>query len=414
MTKTTEDNEFWPASRRESRPWRQSTRGGTKADRTMSEVIVTLPPLISSQPIALTGNQATAMESAVREVTALDYSNGHVLKALGLLLLRSESVASSKIEHIEASVDDYARALHGVKSNSSAVAMVYATDALTILIDRVHVGRQIELSSITEAHAVLMKSESDERGYAGQLRTMQNWVGGSDHSPRNALFVPPPPELVAGHMEDLISFMGRDDLPALAQAAIAHAQFETIHPFTDGNGRIGRALINSILRRRGVTERVVVPLATALVAHREQYFAALEAYRNGHLDPLLDLFASAALLSAHESRVTAKRLEEIPSAWADMVGKVRGGSTTSRLLTNLLDHPIISTDDAITLTGSTSSRTYAAVEQLAAAQVLTPLTTRVRNQIWGARMVLDELDDLASRVAHANSGALTLGHSVRP
>ena len=143
---------------------------------------------------------------------------------------------------------------------------------------------------------------------------MQNWIGGSDFSPRGALYIPPPPETVPGYMDDLVTFADRGDMPALLQAAIAHAQFESIHPFTDGNGRIGRALINTILRRRGATTRVVVPLASALVARRENYFDALGSYRSGDLAPLAGIFVRSTRIAAAESRITAQRLHETPSS----------------------------------------------------------------------------------------------------
>jgi hypothetical protein len=104
-----------------------------------------------------------------------------------------------------------------------------------------------------------MHNDPLESAAAGELRTVQNWMGGSGFSPRGALYIPPPAETVPGYMDDVVTFADRSDMPALLQAAIAHAQFESIHPFTDGNGRIGRALINTILRRRGATTRVVVP-----------------------------------------------------------------------------------------------------------------------------------------------------------
>jgi Fic family protein len=109
-------------------------------------------------------------------------------------------------------------------------------------------------------------------------------------------------------VHDLIAFANRNDLPVLVQAAIAHAQFESIHPFTDGNGRIGRALINAILRRRGATTHVVVPLASALVAHRDRYFDLLNSYRDGNVRPLMASFADASRIAAVESRTTASRL----------------------------------------------------------------------------------------------------------
>jgi Fic family protein len=393
----------WPAARRESRPWKQLSRAGSRADRTLSEITVTIPALLAPQTLVLTARQTTALESATRELTALDHSSGKVLRSLSLLLLRSESVASSKIEMLDATIDDYARALHGSKANSSAVAMVAATKALSVMIDGLPIGGAIDAEIILRAHHSLMSSDDDERTYAGQFRTMQNWVGGSDYSPIGALYIPPPPDLVVACIDDLVNFINRDDLPALAQAAIAHAQFETIHPFTDGNGRIGRALINSILRRRGATRHVVAPLATVLVAQRDRYFNALNAYRDGSLDPILDLMTMAAEVSTREAQATAMRLEAIPTEWADAVGKVRRDSTTARLLPMLLENPILSTEDVITLTGATPSRAYAAVERLALAGVLEPLTTRVRNQVWGARLVLDELDGLNNRIARLHS-----------
>jgi Fic family protein len=166
-------------------------------------------------------------------------------------------VASSKIEQIDAPFDDYARALHGNRSNPSAISMVASTRALADLIGSVDGGRPVTLDKVLSAHRILMADDPSERSYAGQVRDMQNWIGGSDHSPRGTLYVPPPPDTVTGYLEDLVRFANRSDLNVLAQAVISHAQFESIHPFTDGNGRIGRALINTVLRRRGTTSRVV-------------------------------------------------------------------------------------------------------------------------------------------------------------
>lgn len=212
----------------------------------LREVTAFLPPLITHREIHLGSTLTVELESAMREITALD-SEGSDFQSLSLLLLRTESVASSKIEAVEASADDYARALHGIRSNSSAVSMAAATTALDSMITGVARGGDVELAAVTAAHLVLMRDDPAEARYAGRLRDMQKWIGGSAYSPRTAIYVPPPPEMVPTYMADLIAFVNRDDLPALAQAALAHAQFESIHPFTDGNGRIGRALINTVL-----------------------------------------------------------------------------------------------------------------------------------------------------------------------
>ncbi len=202
-------------------------------------------------------------------------------------------------------------------------------------------------------------------------------------------------------MSDLVAFTNRDDMPALVQAAIARAQFETIHPFTDGNGRIGRALSHPILRRCGVTTRVVVPLATALVAHHDRTFDLLTDYGAGKLEGRLTSSAVSTRIAAAESRVTAERLEVIPPEWAPLTGTLRSDSTAARVLPFLLDHPILSTGDAVAYLGSAPSRTCGAIDGLHKAGVLRAFTDRTRNQVRGAAAVLDKLDDLGVRVADA-------------
>lgn len=391
----------WPPHRQEARPWLQTHRGGTRDDRTLRSIVVSLPPFIADRTVALDSETAADLEAATSEVAKLDSSHADDLSALGTLLLRTESVASSKIEQIQANVEDYARALLGVRANSSAVAMAAATTALQEMIATVGPNMPVRLSAITSAHAALMQDDPHESAAAGELRTVQNWIGGSDYSPRGALYIPPPPETVKGYMDDLITFADRSDMPALLQAAIAHAQFESIHPFTDGNGRIGRALINAILRRRGSTTRVVVPLASALVARRENYFDALGSYRTGDLAPLVGTFVRSTWIAAAESRITAQRFREIPSQWRELTGSVRRGSAAAKILALLPGTPILSSDDAVALIDAPRSSVFDAISRLRDAGVLRALTDRRRNQIWGAGLVLDELEDLDVRIATA-------------
>lgn len=153
-----------------------------------------------------------------------------------------------------------------------------------------------------------------------------------------------------------------------------------------------------------MTTRVVVPLASALVAVRERYFGLLGSYRDGDLAPLVSSFASASRIAAAESRVSAGRLAEIPQEWADMVGRVRAGSAAAKLLAVLPTRPVLSAEDACTAVGGPVSSVYAAIERLYAADVLRPLTERKRNQVWGASLILDELDDLGARIGHAAAG----------
>ena len=390
----------WPAHEYETRPWRQSVRAGTRADRTLGEVVVALPPMIAESSWEPSPASRPALDAARHAVIALDAEYGGRLGSLGRLLLRTEAVSSSKIEDENASLEDVARATIGIRANSSATSMVAAAEAMTGLVDSAGRTGRIDEAALLAAHGVLMADDSVDARYAGAYRPMQNWIGGSDHSPRDAVHVPPPPELVPALIADLVRFSNRSDLDPIVQAAIAHAQFESVHPFTDGNGRIGRALITAILRRRGLTRTTVVPVASALVADRERYFALVNGCRDGAVAPFVDELARACTVAALESARTAAVLETFPATWRAAV-RPRAGSAAALLLDGLLDRPIVTTARAVELTGRAPSSVGEAIARLVAVGVLTPLTARKRDQAWVAVDVLDELADLEDRIGAA-------------
>jgi hypothetical protein len=153
-----------------------------------------------------------------------------------------------------------------------------------------------------------------------------------------------------------------------------------------------------VLRRRGATRRVIVPIASALVAHRDRYFDLLDEYRTGHVQPLVLAFSTATRIAAAEARVTADRVLELPDRWREALGPVRTGSATDRLLARLPDLAAFTAEDAHDDIGGPLSSTYTAIEWLADAEIVRPLTDRKRNQVWGAAALLDELDDLGARI----------------
>jgi len=182
---------------------------------------------------------------------------------------------------------------------------------------------------------------------------MQNWIGGSDETPRGAVFVPPAPASVEPLMQDLVRFVQRDDLPPVVQAAIAHAQFETIHPFTDGNGRVGRALVHAIMRRRRLTSRPLVPVAAGLFSDPNVSFQGLTSYRmDGGVAGFVELFAERAAIAALESRVAVRELLALPARWRKDA-QPRKGSMIDALFAVLLERPVLNVEDVCALTGST-------------------------------------------------------------
>lgn len=321
-----------------------------------------------------------------------------VLSPLAGFLIRMESVASSRIEHVEATPVAFARAIGGLKENASAMSMVAAGTAITKLLAAS--STTITLGEILAAHHALMEAAPDlsERPYAGRVRDVQTWIGGSQYSPRGALYVPPPPEEVAALLEDLITFTNRDDVEPVTQAAIAHAQFESIHPFTDGNGRISRALIGAILRRRGVTPHTVLPVASALAADTTHYFSLLTAYRTGDAAPIVTDLALCVETAAREARGTARAFSRYEAAWREQASP-RAGSTADRILPVLLSLPVFTVEQLAAQLGDVPERSvYRGVQALEEAHVVEAVTERVRGRAYAAMDVLDEFEDLDSRI----------------
>lgn len=399
----------WTPMATETLPWRQLNRGGTREDRMFSEVEAAVPPFIAGLDYGLTGSQIKKNERALVEVGGMDAEASGTPTEMARFMIRTESVASSKIERVTASVDDFARAIGGSRANSSASSMASASAAIGSMVEAAGTKGTIELDDILAAHYTLMVDDPDEGPYAGTLREVQNWVGGSDFSPRGALHVPPAPVRVVGLMDDLVQFTNRDDVSVLAQAAIAHAQFETIHPFGDGNGRIGRALISAILRRRGITRNTIVPIASGLNAVRDHYFAALNHYRAGRVAPLLALVTESAAVSGSEGRVTVRRILALPDEWRNRAN-ARTGSTASKLIPALFQEPVLTARRVEETAGSSTPRAYDAIRRLESEGIIHEITGRKRDRVWVASEVLAELGDLDQRI-HARLQVMSVAGS---
>lgn len=391
------DHVDWPVHNSEKRAWHQRQRGGTKADRLLTEITVSIPPRIAELDFAARGDETTSIDRATVAIVRSDALSADQAGALGRFLIQNESVASSKIERIEARTEDFARALVGAKSNESAVSMVKATKALTEMVDSAGKTGRLELDHILQAHWLLMKDDLQDGPFAGKIREVQNWVLGSDWSPRDAVHIPPPPELVPALLEDLMNYANRDDVPVLVQAAAVHAQFESIHPFTDGNGRIGRGLINAVFRRRGTTTVTVVPVASALLAERQRYFDRVNNYRLGYLGAYVDDLARAALVAAEESKVSAERLRAFPAEW-EIRSKWRANSAGAALLAALPANPVMTSELAEELSASNPASTYAALDRLDRDRVIHEITGRQKNKVWVVSDIMNELDDLSKRI----------------
>lgn len=261
------------------RRWTSDFSGQAKTDRRSCEYEAYVPDRLVERRFTLDGDVAAEVADAETAIARLNLAGASLVntEALARMLLRAEAVASSRIEGLDIGARrllhaEVARGLDESPSDVTATEVLANIDAMVYGIQSINVGDEISVSVdlLLEIHRRLLAgTRLAEHG--GRFRDVQNWIGGSSYNPCSAAFVPPPPEFVADLMADLATFANDDALPAVAQAAIAHAQFGTIHPFVDGNGRTGRALIHLILRRRGVADRVLPPVSLILATWAKDY-----------------------------------------------------------------------------------------------------------------------------------------------
>jgi Fic family protein len=231
---------------------------------------------------------------------------------------------------------------------------------------------------------------------AGRWREEQVWIGGTSFGPHAAAFVPPHHDHVPPLIEDLVGFARRTDVPLLARAAIAHAQFETVHPFPDGNGRTGRALVNAMLRGHGLTKNVTVPVSAGLLVDTAGYFDALTAYRAGDPAAIVTRLAEASFEATANGRRLVHDLRAVRAGW-DAVVRARRDAAAWRLADLLLRQPVVDAATVAAELGLAPQNAPRAIAPLAEAGVLTEFTGFRRNRMWQATEVLTALDDFAAR-----------------
>lgn len=206
--------------------------------------------------------------------------------------------------------------------------------------------------------------------------------------------MPPPPEEVRALLEDLAAFCERDDLPPILQAAVGHVQYETIHPFMDGNGRAGRALIGMVLIRRRVCHRALPPISLVLASQTDRYVRGLRAYRYGDGSDWFELFAWAVSRAAAASEELAERVGELKRHWAERAGGPRARSAAAALIEALPAHPVLTFRTAQAITERSGEACRRALNALEGAEVLKETTAARRNRVWESVGLFDLLDTL--------------------
>jgi Fic family protein len=395
--------------------WLSEHSGPSRKDNRGCEYEAYIPDPLAGRSFTFEGEVAADVADSEVAIARLNIEASSLIdtEALARILLRAESVASSWIEGLEIGARrllraEAAREAGEDPSDVRAVEVLGNIDAMVFGVESIHQGDAITVDLMLEVHRRLLARTRLEP-YAGSFRDEQNWIGGSAYNPCTAEFVPPPPEYVDSLMADLCAFCNEDRLPAVAQAAIAHAQFETIHPFVDGNGRTGRALIHLIFRRRGLAPRVLPPVSLILATWARSYVDGLQHYRYIGLPtspPAVDglntwvgRFAAACTRAVDDAASFEQRAREIETQWREDLGKVRAGSAADRLLRLLIGAPVLDVSGAAKLIGVSYVHTNEAVTRLADAGILRQINVGRRNRAFEAPDIINAFSDLERQLA---------------
>ena len=399
--------------------WDSSIAEGlTRRDRKSCDYDCYLPDPLLDRTIRFDGDVAADIADAERAIERLDAQASALVntEALARLLLRAESVASSRIEGLEIGSRRLLRAemardlgeLHRDVMAEEVLANIEAMEWSIEEISNETNGHAITVDHILETHRRLL-ADTRLTEHAGQIRQEQNWIGGSSYNPCSAAYVPPPPERVGAFLEDLASFCNRDALPAVAQAAIAHAQFETIHPFDDGNGRVGRALIHLVLIRRGQSRRVLVPVSLILATWSRDYVEGLTRTRyrgsarskdaQAGLNQWVAFFSKACRRAAEDALTFEARIVQLQTGWRERLGRIRSKSAADLLIDRLPGAPIVTAASAASLIGRSFQSTNEAIDRLVDAGILTQITLGRRNRAFEVPDVITAFTALERRLA---------------
>lgn len=350
-----------------------------------------IPPFIAEISYTPSGEVTAVAEDAALAIRDFDHQFGDGVAPFSAILLRAESVSSSQIENVTADARSIGMAELGDDSKRNATLVVDNGAAMNAALAA---ADSLETGTILEMHRALMRHAHPEG--AGHWRDEPVWIGASSVSPMGAEFVAPDAKRVPKLMDDLMGYAGRNDIQILAQAAIAHAQFETIHPFTDGNGRTGRALLHAMLRSKGLTRTVTVPVSAGLLNDVTGYHDALTAYREGDPGRIILLTAEATFRAIDNGRQLAGDIAAARERWKDCI-KARKDAAAWKITDVLARQPVVNAkllEDRLGLSGPTIWRQMQVLEE---AGVVEGFDKFKRGRHWRSDEILDALDSFAAR-----------------
>ena len=347
-----------------------------------------VPASIAALPVEMPAQLAQRLAEVEVSLARFDTAQAVRDYALPALLLRSESSSSSQIERLTSSVRNVALAELSGKAPANALLIAGNVAAMREALGQ---SGEIGIGSICAIHDVLMRGTREAMG----LREEQVWIGGSPYSPHGAAFVPPHADRVRACLEDLVAFGAREDISPIAKAAIFHAQFETIHPFTDGNGRTGRTLLHRMLAADEVLLHTMLPVSAGLLHDVDRYMGALGAYHDGAVGPIIECLADALELAVVIGSRIALDVDGILDGWASE-NTDRVGSASHRLPALLVEQPVVDVAFVASHLGITDRAARNLVEVACERGILAKMGNAKRGAFYQAPDLIAVLEEASS------------------
>lgn len=385
----------WPCISYEEAPWDRDYNDllfvpKSRRRKISSSYQAAIPLEIAHRTVNLPTDLIEDLGEVSAELARFDAkqeSRGYKLPAL---LLRSESAASSQIENLTSSVRNVAAAEISLTAPHNALLIAGNVAAMR---KSLATHGPLSAESIQAIHKELMEPADEEN--AGQLRSEQVWIGGTPYSPHGAQFVPPTAQRVPSCLKDLALFSRRDDINPIALAAITHAQFETIHPFIDGNGRTGRALIHKQLADLRILKHATLPVSAGLLHNINDYLEALNAYHDGNYEHITRELLNALETALQIGAIAARQIDEVIERWRNSLPQ-RRGSAILRLPELLVEQPVVNAAFTAKALGITDRAARNLLEQACECGILEQSGNSRQGRRYQATELIDILEEMAS------------------
>ena len=352
-------------------------------------------PLPPNPPIALDTEMMELLVKAHKHITVLDGMAAYIpnVHQFISMYVRKEALMSSQIEGTQATLEDVLDPQIDVNANCDVADVIKYIKATQFAIARLQ-ELPLCIRLIKETHAILMEGSRGQERSPGEFRRTQNWIGGQGSTLKNARFIPPAPEDMTEAISDLEKYINSDDdLDVLIRTALFHYQLQTIHPFLDGNGRIGRLLITVYLMQQGVMIAPVLYISYFLKKNRIEYYDRLsEVRRNGHYEQWVKFFLRAICESAEDAVIAINKISDLHEKNISIIeGTGRSSRTALRLLAYLEESPIIEIGKTSSALGTSFKALSDAVQRLCAHGILHQSSGDRRNRVFSYTAYLDLL-----------------------